>query len=111
MVIIDHRFTVAIAYREFLHRFRAGRGTGTATLEIKLLQQVAAFREEFLLAIFLDLHKSYDALDRSRFLGILEGYGKVPSSLCLIRLYWASLMMVAREGGYYGAPFRREREG
>ena len=30
-------------------------------------------REEVLYVIFLDLHKAYDALDRSRCLEILEG--------------------------------------
>ena len=39
---------------------RAGRGTGTATLEAKLLQQLAAMREEVLYVIFLDLTKAYD---------------------------------------------------
>ena len=38
----------------------------TATLEAKLLQQLAEMREEFLCVIFLDLHKGYDAFDRSR---------------------------------------------
>ena len=77
-VILNHRFTVAITYHNFLHRFRAGCGTGTTTLELKLLQKVAALREEVLHEIFLDMHKVYDALDRSRCLGILEGYGVGP---------------------------------
>ena len=34
--------------------------------EAKLLQQLAALREEVLYRILLDLHKAYDALDRSR---------------------------------------------
>ena len=32
--------------------------TGTATLDVKMLQQVVALREDFLHAIFLDLHKA-----------------------------------------------------
>ena len=64
--ILNHRFTESITYHNFLHVFRAGHGTGTATLEAKLLQQLAAVREEVLYVIFLDLHKAYDALDRSR---------------------------------------------
>ena len=46
-----------------------------ATLEAKLLQQLAAMKEEVLYVIFLDLTKAYDALDRSRSLEILKGYG------------------------------------
>ena len=83
-VILDHRFTAAITYHDFLHRFRAGSGTGTATLELKLLQQVASLREGVLHTIFLDLHKAYNALDRSRCLGILEGYGVGPRDLHLL---------------------------
>ena len=37
-VIINRRFTAAITYHNFLHGFRSGRGTGTATLEVNLLQ-------------------------------------------------------------------------
>ena len=64
--ILHRRLTTAITYHEFLHGFRVGHGTGTATLEAKLLQQLAAMREEVLYVIFLDLTKAYDALDRSR---------------------------------------------
>ena len=71
--ILNLRFTVSITYHDALRGFREGRGTGTATLEVKLLQQLAALREEVLYVIFLDLHKAYDALDRSRCQEILEG--------------------------------------
>ena len=37
-VILHRRLTTAITYHDFLHCFLAGRGTGTATLEAKLLQ-------------------------------------------------------------------------
>ena len=60
-------------------------------------------------AIFLDLHKVYNALDRSRYLDILEGYGVVPRALCLLRRYWGRLQMVAQAGGDYGETFCGER--
>ena len=52
--------------------------------EAKLLQQLAALREEVLYMIFLDLHKVYDALERSRCLEILEGYGVGPNTRRLL---------------------------
>ena len=36
--ILHRRLTASITYHDFLLGFRAGRGTGTATLEAKLLQ-------------------------------------------------------------------------
>ena len=59
--------------------------------------------------IFLDLHKAYDALNRSRCLEILEGYGVGPSSRRLLQTYWRRITMVAREGGYYGTAFQGAR--
>ena len=52
---------------------------------------------------FLDLHKAYDALDRSRCLEILEGYAVGPRACRLLRNYCRQMKMVARAGGYYGA--------
>ena len=72
---------------------------GTATLESKLLQQLAAMRNNVLYVIFLDLTKAYDALDRSRCLKILEGYGVGPNARRLLKNYWRRLTMVARLGG------------
>ena len=108
-VVLNRRFTSSITFHDALHGFRAGRGKGTATLEAKLIQQLAAMREEVLYVIFLDLTKAYDALDRSRCLEILEGYGVGPSARRLLTTYWRRLTMVAREGGYYREAFKGER--
>ena len=67
-VILHRRLTTGLQLHDALHGFREGCGTGTATLEAKLLQQLTAMREEVLYVIFLDLIKAYDALDRSRVL-------------------------------------------
>ena len=56
-VILDRLFTNSITYHDSLHGFRAGRGTWTATLEVKLLQHVLAMREAVLHTIFLYLQK------------------------------------------------------
>ena len=82
---------------------------GKSTLKVKLLQQFLAMREEFLHTIFLDLLKAYDALDSSRCLDILEGYGVCPMALRLFLSYWDLLQMVARAGGGYGEILRGER--
>ena len=42
--ILHCKLATAITYPDFLHGFRAGRGTGTATLEAKLIQQLASMR-------------------------------------------------------------------
>ena len=86
-VILDRCFTASITYHIYLHGVWEGRGTGTTTLEVKILHQVMAMRKAVIHAIFLDLHKAYDALDRSRFLDILEGFGVRPRALRLLRRY------------------------
>ena len=69
--ILNCRLTASITFHDFLHVFRAGCVTGTAILEAKLLQQLAALREAVLYVILLYLHKAYDALDMYRYLEIL----------------------------------------
>ena len=59
--------------------------------------------------IFLDLHKAYDYLDRYRCLEILEEYGVGPWALCLLKIYWDCLSMVAHAEVYYDAPFKGHR--
>ena len=98
VAIFKFRLTASINFHDFLHGFRAGRGTCTATSEAKLLEQLASLREEVMCMIFLDLHKAYDALNRSRCLEILEGYGVGPQSRRLLQTYWRRLTMVTRVG-------------
>ena len=100
--ILNLRLTASITFHDLLHCFLAGRGTGTATLEAKLLQQLAALREEVLYVMLVDLHKAYDALDRSRCLEILEGYNVGPRARRLLQKYWRRLTMVARAGAITG---------
>ena len=87
-LILNCRFTASITYQNSLHRFWACFRMGTAYLEVRLIQQVEALREAVIHAILLDLHKAYNVLDRSRCLGILEGFGVRTSSLRLFHRYW-----------------------
>ena len=97
-VILNCQFTTSTTYHNSLHGFQADRGLGTVNLEVKLIQKVTAMRKEVLYVIFMDMHKAYDALDRSRCLDILEGYGMGPRALRLFRRYWDRLRMVVRGG-------------
>ena len=88
VVILNHRFTASITCHDSLHGFCAGHGTGTTNIEVKRLHNFASIREEVLHTIFLGLHKAYNALDRSRYLEILEIYGVGPRALRLFCRYW-----------------------
>ena len=83
-VILNFCFAASITYHESIHGFRSDYGTGNVSLEVKLLQKVMSIREEVLYMIFLDIHKVYYALERSKFLDILEGYGVGTRDLFLL---------------------------
>ena len=78
MGILNLRLAAAIQFHGTLHGFQAGRGTGTASLDDKLLQYLMEMTEEVLYDIFLDLHKAYNALNRDCYLDILAAYGVGP---------------------------------
>ena len=84
-------------------------GTGTATLDSKLIQQLTAMREEVLYEIFLDLQKACAALEWDRCLEIIKEYGVVPRALRIIQMYWKWITMIARAGGYYKPPLKGYR--
>ena len=81
-------------------------GTGTASLEAKLLQKLTKIREDVVYEVFIKIWKSYDALDRERCLEILMGYGVGPQIKKILWHYWNHLSMVARAGCYYGTTFK-----
>ena len=107
--ILNRRLMEVIRFHDVLQGFRAYHGTGTDSLDAKIIQQLTPMREEFLFNVFLDLQKSYDALYRDMCLGIIAAYGVGPIKIRLLRTYWGRLTMVARDGGYFGVPFKGYR--
>ena len=99
--LINRRIGDAVRYQDTLHEFRAGRGTGTSSIEDKLLQQIIVMREEVLYDIFIYLNKSHSALDWEQ---CMERVG--PRTDRFFNKYWEGLTIVARAGRYYGAPFK-----
>ena len=82
-VIMNKRLK-SIEFHDCLHGFIAGRGTGTATMEVKLTRQLAYIEQVPLYGIFIDLRETYDAMDRGRVLLILEAYGVGPNLLTVL---------------------------
>ena len=88
-----------------LHGFREGRGTGTATLEAKFLQQLEGLEHEPMFHIFLELRKAYDSLDRGWCMEILWGCRKGKRMVRLIAHHWDNLMFVPKVNRFLGTPF------
>ena len=74
-----------ITFNNCRHGFLGDRGIGTATIEGKLVQQLAYLKQVLFYGIFLDLRQVYDAMDRDKCLLILKGYGVAPKVLQLIK--------------------------
>ena len=107
--IMNGRIMAEVKFHDALHGFLPERGTGTATIEAKLLQQLAGIAQVPLFEVFLDLKKAYDTLDRDRTLAILEAYGVGPRILALLKAFWEQQLVVARQGKYHGEPFEADR--
>ena len=107
-ILIDRRLQ-AIEFHDSLHGFLSGRGTGMATTEVKLAHQLTYLEQKPLFGIFIDLRKAYDAMDRERYLEILEANGVGTKLLRLLEHFWDEAEMVCRAGGCYGKPFKAHR--
>ena len=81
--LIDTCLRAIIQFHDVLHRFRAGKGTGTAIMELKLAQELARVDHSPLFLVLLDLRKAYNTVDRDCLFQTLEGYG---AGLCLCGL-------------------------
>ncbi len=95
----------AIDFHPCLHKGMPKRGTGMATIQAKLAQQLAWVEQEPLYQIFVDLRKAYHHLDRAKCLEIMTGYGVGPKLLRLQEKFWTQAEMVCRAGGSFGKPF------
>ena len=62
--------------------------------------------EAVLFKVFLDLWKTYNALDRERALELLAAYGVGTRTVRLLQTYWDQLIMVAKARGYFGRLFK-----
>jgi len=63
-VIIHRRLATKILFHESLHGIRAKRGTTTAILKVKTMQEAVQVDQSTFHGIFLDLRKAYDQVYR-----------------------------------------------
>ena len=61
-IIIDRCLEESIELHDVVQMFRVWRGTGTATLEAKILQEITGMQKEVLYEIFISIHKANDSL-------------------------------------------------
>ncbi len=78
--IMMHRMAI-IEFHPSLHGGLPKRGMGMATIEAKLVQQLAWMEQEPLYQVFVDLRKAYDHLYQEQCLKIMTGYGVGPKLL------------------------------
>jgi hypothetical protein len=78
---------------------------GTASIKVKLAQQLAWRDQCPLYKIYLDLKKAYDAINRGCMIKILEAYGVGLNLLRLQNSFWQNARLVCRAGGSYGSLF------
>ena len=86
----------SVELHDVLHGFRAGRGTGTTTLEEKLMQQFSGITHEPLFQILLDVRKAYGSLDRGRCMDILWGYEMGMKMARLLVHHWDNQQTVPK---------------
>ena len=66
-----------------------------------LAQLLAAINRTLLFHIFLDLHKSYDAIYSYIFLEVIHGYGVRPTILGILGEYLACQRIFPKAGGWF----------
>ena len=75
-VIINTCLRYRIHFYNYLHGFCAGRGTGKATMDLKMVQELVSVNQEplfLVLLVFLDLKKAYDTVYHGSLINGLVG--------------------------------------
>ncbi len=72
------RRLASIEFHDCLHGSLPKKGTGTASIEAKLVQQLAWQDQCPLYEIYVGLKKAYDSINRGRMMEILKAYGVGP---------------------------------
>ena len=85
--LLNRRLMAEVSFHDTLHRFWAGRRTGTTALEANILQQLTDMREAVIFKVFLELWKAYNALDQERSLNLLVAYEFGTRTVQLLQTY------------------------
>ena len=72
--LIDTQIKTVVQFHDVLHGFCAGRGAGTAIMELKLVQELASVDQDTLFLLLLELRKAYYNLYRGVLMQTLVGY-------------------------------------
>ena len=85
--LIDTCLKSSLQLHDVLHGFRAGRGTGTAVMELNLVQELSSVDNEPVFLVLLYLQKAYDTVYRDRLIKTLEGCGEGPYMCRLLETF------------------------
>ena len=85
--IMKQLLNSGIDFHNTFHGLLSGQVMGAASLKANLIQHLMAIRGDVIYEIFLDLHKSYGALDWEICLNILGIYGVPSQAFRLLRTY------------------------
>ena len=99
----------SVDLHDMLHGFRMGRVTGTATLQVKLAQQMAGLAREPLFQVFWGIIRAFNSLDRGRCMEILRGYGIGLNMARLLSHHWDNQHIVPKTGRFLGKAFSTEK--
>ena len=91
-----------VQFQDVLHRICAGKGTGTAIMELKLTHELSSVYQGLLFLVLFDLMKAYDNLYQWRLLQTLVGYGAGTKLRSLSAEFWARQDVVTQQNGFRG---------
>jgi hypothetical protein len=99
----------AIVLHDSLHGCLALQGTGTRIIEAKLAQQRAHLEQTPFFGVYINLRKTFNAMDCGHCLEILALHGVGPKMLRLICNFFDLATNVCWAKGNYGQPFKAGR--